>query len=142
MSFLHKQFKTSKKKEREGITIEYRDDENPDAVPVRFVVARAGGANVAYNKVLDRETKPLRRAIAAGTVSASTLTKVTQKAFVEACLLGWENVPDEATGKPIPFSKEAATAYLEDLPDLLADLQAQASGAQLFLEDAEADAGN
>lgn len=142
MSFLHKQFKTSKKKEREGIRIEYRDDENPDAPAVAFVIARAGGANVAYNKVLDRETKPLRRAIQAGTVSADTLMRCTRKAFIEACLLGWENVPDEKTGKPIPFSKDAASDYLEELPDLFADLQQQASGAQLYLEDAEADAGN
>ena len=141
MGNLYKQFATDPERERNGITVEYHDDEDPNAPPQRFKVARSGGANVEYNKAIERLTKPYRRALAAGTVPLVTVKKLQTQAFVETCMLGWENVtgPDN---RPISFSKEAAQKLMDDLPDLCEDLQAQANTANLFKLSLEGDVKN
>lgn len=138
---IHKAFKTNKDRELNGITVEYHDDQNPDTPPGKFIVRRAGGQNEAFAKALDRETKPLRRAIAAGNVSVATLQRINRKVFIETCLLGWENVTDEQD-KAIPFSKAAAETLFNELPDLADDLMSQAANATLFRYDEEVDQGN
>lgn len=141
MASIYKKFETNKERETKGITVEYHDDENPESPPAKFVIARSGGSNAAYAKMLDVETKPLRRSLAAGTIPVATLQRVNRKCFVETCLLGWENVIGK-DDKPIPFSKAAAAALFEDLPDLAEDLMAQAANASLFRYDEEVDSGN
>ena len=141
MASIYKKFETNKERETKGITVEYHDEENPEAPPAKFVIARSGGSNAAYAKMLDVETKPLRRSLAAGTIPVATLQRVNRKCFVETCLLGWENVIGK-DDKPIPFSKAAAAALFEDLPDLAEDLMAQAANASLFRYDEEVDSGN
>jgi hypothetical protein len=69
---LEKLFKTNKKMEREGILIDYGPNEDLPGDPppsIRFRVARSGGSNVAYSKVLERITKPWKRALQNGQVS-------------------------------------------------------------------------
>lgn len=141
MASIYKKFETNKERETKGITVEYHDDENPEAPPAKFVIARSGGSNAAYAKMLDVETKPLRRSLAAGTIPVATMQRISRKCFVETCLLGWENVIGK-DNKPIPFSKTAASQLFEDLPDLAEDLMAQASNASLFRYDEEVDSGN
>lgn len=141
MSGLYAQFKTDKNLEISGIRVEYHDDDNPEAKPETFIVRRAGGANVSYNKALDLATRPMRRAIAAGSASLESLNRVQRVAFIDTVLIGWENIkgPDE---KEIPFSRDAATKLFNDLPDLFEDLQRQANTAQLFRISEEVDAKN
>jgi hypothetical protein len=138
---LYSQFKTNANRERAGIRVEYRDFEKPDEPVPTFIVARAGGSNVAYNKALERETKPLRRAIATGNVPVATLLAINRKVFVETCLLGWENITSPA-GDPIPFSQEAANTLFTDLPDLYTDLEQQSNSANLFRDNLESDSKN
>lgn len=139
---LFKQFGTNKNLERTGITVRYDDDDAPEGVESpEFTVARAGGSNIAYQKALDREMKPLRRALVANTVSMETLNRLQRKVFIETCLLGWKHVRD-AAGKLIEFSKEAAEKLFTELPELYDDLTRQASTVSLFQIDVEADAKN
>jgi len=139
---LFKQFQTDPKLERSGINVEYHDDDaEPGALPATFTVARAGGANVAYDKAIDREMKPLRRAIEAKTVSTETIKRAIRKAFIETCLLGWKNVMGQ-DGKPLDFSKENAEMLFTTLPELYEDLARQSNTVSLFLLTAKADEKN
>lgn len=131
-SILHKNFKTNKNLETEGITLEYHDPDDVDVPPVRIRIARAGGANVAYDKALDKRTRSIRRQVAANIVSLAEIRKITLEVYAETVILGWENVFDDETGEPIPFTKENVIQLFKDLPDLFDDVQQQAQQAQLF----------
>lgn len=138
---LHKQFATNAKTETAGIRVEYYDENDVEAKPATFIVARAGGANTAYQKALDRETRPIRRALSQDAVSIERINFINKKVFVETCLLGWENVSDP-DGKPLAFTPENALQLFKDLPDLYDDVVRQASNANLFRLNIEEDAKN
>jgi hypothetical protein len=141
-SILHKNFQTNKNLEKTGITLEYHDTDEPDVPPVKIRIARAGGANTAYDKAIDQKTRSIRRAIAANAVSMSELNRITREAFAETVVLGWENVTDP-DGKVLPFSRDNCIQLFTDLPDLFEDVRAQAQQAQLFrVVMQEADAKN
>ena len=141
---LEKLFATNKKMEREGIFIDYGPNEDMPGDPppsTRFKVARSGGSNVAYGKVLERITKPWKRALQNGQVSNERAKEMDREAFIETCLLGWDNVT--LGGKVLDFSKENATVLFTALPDLYDDLRDQASSSALFREETrDADLGN
>lgn len=131
-SILHKNFATNKDLERTGITLEYGDPDEPDAKPVRILIARAGGANTAYDKALDKRTRSIRRQIQANAVSIAEMRKISREVYAETVLLGWEGVTEDDGKTPIPFNFENAVKLLTDLPDLFDDIVQQASTAQLF----------
>lgn len=140
-SALHKQFATDPELEKNGVLVEYPD---PDGGKSSFFrIARAGGANMAYSKTMERLAKPLRRQIANEQLSPAQAQRITKTAFVETVLLGWENVTDPTTDELVNFSVPAALKLFEELPDLYADLAEQAGKAALFRKAAlEADAKN
>ncbi len=130
---LYAQFETNKDVEKQGIRIEYHnDDGEPPAV---FVVARAGGANDAYGKRLEVLLRPHRRAIQTETISVKTLEALIMEAFVETVLKDWENIKDR-NGVEMAFTKENAITLFTDLPALYEDLKAQAEKISLFRQDA------
>lgn len=94
--------------------------------PAKFLLARAGGSNVKFNKGLEAASKPYQRLIAAGQWSEEQAHELLVKVFVDNSLLDWENVRPAAkdsegkwvAGEPIPYSKENATRIFNDHPDL------------------------
>lgn len=145
---LHKQFKTDQNMERDGIIIDYgpNDDlpkgEDGQHPPMRFRIARAGGANQAFNKTLERLTRPHRRAIQSGNMSMELSDKLYRQAFIESILIGWDNITT-ADGQPLPYSPENADKLFTDLPDLYTDLREQSNNASLFREESlQEDLGN
>lgn len=137
---LYSQFKTEDSLEKQGILLEYGTTE--DGKPICIRIARAGGANKAYEKRMEAEVKPYRRMIQNETIETSVVTRILRKVFAETVVLGWENVQDES-GKDIPFNVENCIKLFEDLPDLFKDVQEQAQRAALFrAEVREADAKN
>lgn len=137
---LYSQFKTEDSLEKQGILLEYGTTE--DGKPICIRIARAGGANRAYEKRMEAEVKPYRRMIQNETIETSVVTRILRKVFAETVVLGWENVQDES-GKDIPFNVENCIKLFEDLPDLFKDVQEQAQRAALFrAEVREADAKN
>lgn len=137
---LYSQFQTDPKIEKEGILLEY--GETDDGKPICIRIARAGGANKAFEKRMEAETKPIRRQLQNETANNAQLLKILRKVYAETVVLGWENVQDPA-GKPIEFSVENCIKLFEDLPDLFGDVQEQSRRAALFRAQArEADAKN
>ena len=137
---LYKSFKTDANLEKSGIELEY--GENSKGQPILIRIARAGGANSAYNKRLEVLTKPYRRQIQTETVDNKVLEKIVAQAFAETVVLGWEGVEDE-DNNDLPFSVDNVVKLFTDLPDLYKDIQEQAQKTALFRQEIlEADSKN
>jgi hypothetical protein len=126
---LYSQFQTDPKLEKEGILLEY--GETSDGKPICIRIARAGGANKAFEKRMEIATKPIRRQLNNETADSAQLVKLLRKVYAETVVLGWENVEDR-NGKPIEFTVENCIQLFTDLPDLFSDLQEQSRRAALF----------
>lgn len=149
---LYSLFKTNPSMETEGIMVEYgtvvRDGQE---VPVRIKIARAGGGNTAFEKALEKATRPYRKALQNNRMDPEIAAKIYKEVFVDTVLLGWDNVAFpvlDASGKVageefLPFNRDNALRLLNDLPDLYADLREQALNGNLFREELlEEDLGN
>lgn len=137
---LYKQFKTDKNVEKEGIVLNYGKNSKGEDIEIR--IARAGGANVQYAKLLEAKTKPYRRQIQNETLDNEVAEKITKEVYAKAVVLGWTGVEDE-NGKELEFSFENCMKLFDDLPDLWTDIQQQSTKAALFRADIlEQDAKN
>lgn len=137
---LYKQFKTDKNVEKEGIVLNY--GKNSKGADIEIRIARAGGANVQYAKLLEAKTKPYRRQIQNETLDNDVAEKITKEVYAKAVVLGWTGVEDE-NGKELEFSFENCMKLFDDLPDLWTDIQQQSTKAALFRADIlEQDAKN
>jgi hypothetical protein len=137
---LYSQFATDTNQEKDGIFLQYGT--NSKGLPVRIKIARAGGSNARFAKILERETKPYRRQIQMETLDEETGQIIQRRVYAKAVILGWENVEDKA-GVAIPFTEENVIKVLTDLPDLFIDIRECAAKAALFRSDAlESDAKN
>lgn len=149
---LKAQFATDVSLETKGIIIDYGMD--------RIKIARAGGANKKFERLLEAKTKHLRRAIQIGAISNEQSNVIMREVFAETVVLDWETNtgtlvepkwekgidPKDAgkTGKALlPVNAENVNAVFTNLPDLFIDLQQQAQAGALYrLEINEASAGN
>ncbi len=137
---LYKQFKTDNSLEKEGILLEY--GENSKGKPITIRIARAGGANKAYEKRMEIRVKPYRRQIQNEIIETALVEKIIKQVYAETIVLGWENVEDE-NGNDMEFSVENCLKLFDDLPDLFRDIQEQSQRAALFRQEVrEADAKN
>lgn len=142
MSGLHKQFKTNPAKESEGVEIEFPEAQNDDGSIPTFIISRMGKSNKAYSKSLEAATRPYRRQVELGTMKNEVAEGLFMGVFVDTILRGWKNVQDE-NGQPIAYSKDAATALLNELPDVYERLQEEAKLSANFRDSAlEAEAKN
>lgn len=150
---LKSQFYTDVLLETKGVVIDYGKD--------RIRIARAGGSNKRYEKLLERKTRHIRRALGVpGAVSNDESNAIMREVFAETVVLGWEvnkgteTVPKwekgidpvdagEAVGKLLPVTVENIVKVFLYIPDLLIDLQQQALLGKLFNQEIdEASAGN
>ncbi len=137
---LYKQFETDVSVEQKGVLLEYGN--NSKGQPIRIRIARAGGSNTAYLKLLEARCKPYRRVIQNESIERPMLEGILRGVYAETVVIGWENVEDRE-GNELPFSKENALKLFNDLPDLYADIVEQSTKTALFRKDLqEADAKN
>lgn len=129
---LYKQFKTDNTLERNGIVLEYGN--NADGNPISIRIARAGGANSQYTRLMEARVKPYRRQIQNETIEKTMVEKILREVYAETIVLSWENVTDE-TGEELPFTVQNCIKLFEDLPDLFQDIQDQSQRAALFREE-------
>ncbi len=137
---MYRMFKTDETLEKQGLLVEYG--------PFRVTLARAGGANKKYDRLMEVKAKPHLRAIQTKTIDMQVLKDLILDVYAEAVILNWEVKVGEEDGKAVyaqgiegadgatlPFNKENVMATLKKLPDLFTDLQEQAGNAALFRED-------
>jgi len=111
-SNLHLAFKTNTDLEKNGVWFDLGD--------CRFLLKRFGGANRDLSKVMAKVFKPVAHLVEKDLLPDEVDSKLTAKAFVEACLVDWEGV--EIDGEEVPFSKEKAIELMVELPDLMQTL--------------------
>ena len=127
-------FKTDSSLETEGIEIKYGEHGS-------FFIARAGGANKAFNALMTKKLRPYRTAMQMGTMDDSVLESVVRECFAEKVVLGWDLVDSE--GNAIPFSKQKCVELFNNLPDLFTDLMQESQRVANFVQSArEEDAKN
>lgn len=125
MSNPYEMFKTDEVSETKGIEIDYGE--------FKFTVARAGGSNSKYNKLLEKETKKYRRQIQSGQIDAKILEDILVKVFAKTIMLGWEGVKNKE-GEMMAYNYENCITLFTDLPDLFADIRDQATNMEYFKE--------
>lgn len=130
---LYKTFKTSGDLEKTGIYLQYGFVDDDPERPIRILIARAGGSNTKFARILEAKTKPYRRAIQTETMDPKMADNIFREVYAESVVLGWDNVSD-VDGVALPFSKENVVKVFTDLPDLYADVREQANKAALFRE--------
>lgn len=130
MTGLNKAYRTNTAKEIQGFTLALDEAPNDDGTIPTFILARTGGANVAYSKALEVETRPYRRQIELGTLKPEIAEEALLKVFCKTIVKGWSNVQDE-DGNVIAFSEQAAIELLgkEDMKDLYSRLRDEANTA-------------
>lgn len=128
---LFKTFKTNATLETDGIWLEY--GQNSKGEPIRIRISRAGGSNVRFAKVMERITRPHKKALELGVLDNSVAQRLFQEGYAEAVVLDWTGVEDE-NDQPLPFSREAVVKLFQDLPELFRDIKEQADNSQLFRE--------
>lgn len=112
-----------------------------------FKIARAGGANKKFDNLQANLLKPYQRQIQANINNLpdelkKLINEKNKEAFIATCLLDWKNI-ENAEGKVIPFSKEAAKDLFSQLPDLYTDLFGYAMQIATFQdEEVAAEVGN
>lgn len=129
---LYKTFQTSQHLEKNGIELQYGENDKGEEILIR--IARAGGANSAYNKRLEALVKPYRRQITSETIDNKVLEKLILQAFAETVILGWSGVED-AEGNALECTVDNVIKLFTDLPDLFKDVQDQAQKSVLFREE-------
>lgn len=129
---LRKMFETDQSVEREGIWLEY-------APGVEIKIARAGGSNKRFAKILSRLAKPHRRSIQTDTINGDVLRKMFISAYAQAVVLDWRGITtdiltknEDDAGTDLPCNQENVEAVLEALPDLFADIQKASDNIALF----------
>lgn len=160
---LFKNYSTSKNLELDGVVF------TPDSTTA-ITIARAGGANVKFSKLLDKKAKPFRRQIEAGTLDPDLDRKMMIEAYTDAIIRNWESLVDapNETGKQlvpgieanpdapegtythnadenglVPYNRQNVIATLHQLPDLFLAIQQEAQSVANFRQaEREADSGN
>ncbi len=141
---MYAQFQTDAILETEGVEINYG--------PFRITIARAGGSNKRFARIMDSKTKPHRRAIQTETMDPDRAGTIHMEAYAEAIILRWEakvngefkiGIENPDGGALLPVTVPNIVSTLVNLPDLWMDLQTQATRIALFRKTVmEDDAGN
>lgn len=147
---LYDAFETDPDLEKNGIYIDYGD--------FRVRIAFAGATNKKYSNYSEKQFKPLRHAINAGTIDNERSLNILQDIFAQTIVLDWDTkVGEEEDGSPIwkqgiepktggdllPFNKENVKKTFHNLPALFLDIKAQAESISNFRQkEMEADSGN
>lgn len=135
MGGLYQKFETDADIEQKGVILDYGDG-------VRIRIRRAGGSNKEYLKAMEKVARSYRFQIQHRSLSRDENLHILAEVYASTIVIGWEGVTDR-DGKALPFSKENCMKLFKDLPDLFADVQAQAESGEGFRKHLiEADAKN
>ncbi len=132
---LYKTFKANDDLEKQGIELQLGDD-------VSIRLARAGGSNQKFGKLLGDRLKPYRRQIDNGTMDDAVAAKIMAEVYADCVVLGWQGVADEH-GNPLAFTRDNCVKLFTDLPELFRVVQEEAGRLANFrAQDREEDAKN
>lgn len=129
-------FETDPQKEVEGVEFDYMG-----LFTVRL--ARAGGANKDFAKVVEELTRPIRRALQLDVPGMKDRAdEILHEAYARTVV---RNIYGEKIGRVAtdPFDPEIARTLFKELPAFFQEVKDQSESIVLFRKDTrEADAGN
>jgi len=122
----YKLFASDKDVEQKGVLVNYGD--------FRLRIARAGGANQRFRRLLQAKLKPFRHQIDNDTMDEQVSEQLLREAYAEAVILGWESKVekgDKVSWEPwietpdgqLPYTVANCVKVLADLPELFRDVQ-------------------
>lgn len=126
---LYSAYKTDGNLETSGVILSYGENENGKKIAIK--VARAGGSNKAFQRVLNAKTRPYRRQIDQGTMSNEVMEGLLREVYADTIVLAWENVEDE-NGDAMECTRENIIKLFTDLPDLFTDVRTGATESAVF----------
>lgn len=153
---LFNSFSTNEDLEKTGVVY------TPDS-STAITLARAGGSNVKFQKLLTSLSKPYKRQIANGTLDPETDKKLMREAYAKAVVLNWETLIGEGDDARlvqglevwpgysgdltedglIPFTPDMVLKMFQLLPELFSEVMATAGDYATFRsEERKKDAGN
>lgn len=140
---LRKMYKTNPGLEEKGVVIEYGEG-------VEITIARAGGQNKKFAKVLTRLTKSHRRAIQTDTLDEKIGRRIMLQAYAQTIVKDWKGITkdiitenDTDATTPLECTEENIIKVFEALPDLFEDVSKMSNNISLFREEIlAADSGN
>ena len=97
-----------------------------DVGPMSFLLARAGGENQDFKTMVAKKFAPFQVAIANDMLPETAAKSMLVEVFAETIIKDWKNV-GARDGSELPFTKDNAKTLLNDLPELLMTLQAEAN---------------
>ncbi len=147
---MYEQLQTDPGLETKGVEVDYGS--------YRVTLARAGGANKKYEKLLDIRSKPHRRAMKTETMDNEVAIGIMREVYADSIILHWEaknangkfevgiEAKPKKPGDPIkilPFNRDNALQAMIDLPELLVGFKEDAEKLAMYLvQYQEADTGN
>jgi len=134
-------FKTDEKAEQEGVW--------QDFGTFKVRVARSGGGNKRFQKMMEARMKPYGRAIQLGTMEEDIALNILADVYSKTVITGWqckrddkwEDVVEVAPGTFEPYSPDVAKKALIALPNLLLDIQAQSSNLAMYRDTVRGEEG-
>lgn len=133
-------------KEQDGVVVDFD--------LFRVTLARAGGSNKKFGKMLAKAYKPIRKAVDMGMVSDERVTAIFADAYADTVIKKWEVKQADGAykvamhspaGEIVDFTRENVVALLthESFHDLFLEIQQAASDAERYRQAArEIDSGN
>jgi len=131
---LYGDFKTDEDLERAGVLIQYGET-------TRIRLARSGGANKKFKKVLESVSKNYRRQIDTNTLGTDKQLELLGEAMARSTIMSWETlVEDEwviGIEKPegegvLAVTPENIMQTFKNLPDLLTQLSEDSGKAAIY----------
>ncbi len=137
---MYDQLHTDPALETKGVEVDYGS--------LRVTLARAGGANKKYEKLLDARSKPHRRAMKTETMDNEVAIGIMCEVYADSIILHWEaknakgewevgvEAKPKKQGDPVkvlPFNRENVLQAMVDLPELLVWFKEDAEKLALYL---------
>jgi len=118
---------------------------------VRIRIARAGGGNKRFSKLLEAKTRPYQRAIKTETMDNAVAERIMREVFAETIVTGWQTKVNDKwedvvlflDGTTAPTTPQAVVRAFEDIPELFIEVQDIAGKVSAFRDaQIEGNSGN
>jgi hypothetical protein len=132
---MYELYKTDSSVEKNGKELLFADG------MIRVKLARAGGSNQRFEKILAANSKPYRRAIQAELITNEKANELLMATYAEAIVLSWETLVEKEDGTEEyvsgimledsedlqPVNKENIMKVFKSLPDLFKEMAEEAN---------------
>lgn len=129
-------FKTDSTLEQDGVDFVIVPEDKSKIPPVEevsFRLRRFNSRNPRVKAAMASYYKPYSRQVEMGTLPVEKSEEITQKLFIDVCLVSWTGVKEK--GVDLECNKANALALFKRLPDMFEALWTYANNFENFKED-------